>query len=364
MAAPAKNDDPFDFFQLDKTLTEHGYAIQNRLGRGGYASVYLVKSVKYGCDFVAKVTRQKGDVPIEKENEIRTLISLTHPNIISIYEYFADESYLYLILEYCSQGSLADLVHNHGPLHGEQLVSVCRKITEGLIACHDARIAHRDIKPANILLDQYGRPKLSDFGLSDFFDKGSLLKSRAGSMAFLAPEVWTRAAGHDPFKADVWALGVTFYYLATGHLPWKTDSIHSMQQSIQMGIVLYDHTVFSRKFVELLKGMIQVDTNARMFLSDVLTSPALQEVTEEMAPSMFSRKLRRGQSRTLGMRSMSQGMKDPSLPGFQPQGVRPALSSDNKRLKLANFKAFNSALSGSTTALFAKRRNSILCMLK
>ena len=346
-------------FQIDKTLDEHGYKLENKLGRGGYASVYRVKSEKYACDFVVKVQKHKGDVPIDKENEIRALISLNHPNILCMYEYFADDHYLYLILEYCSGGSLADLVRNHGPLRGEQLTYVCRKVTEGLIACHEAHIAHRDIKPANILIDQYGRPKLSDFGLSDVYEQGSLLKSRAGSLAFLAPEVLRRSEGHDPFKADIWALGVTFYYIATGHLPWKTENTLAMQDSIQMGIISFDYGVITKKFIELLKGMVQIDTRLRMTLTQVLDSPALRLDNQDFPAFSLPRKQIWAQPRTSSLLSSQQGQGQEL--GGQRACVRAALSSDNMHM-VGNpkFKGLflNAPLTGSSAGFFSKRRNS------
>ena len=156
----------------------------------------------------------------KKLAEIENLKKLIHPNIICLYDYFMEGNELYLILEYCPSGSLKDHISPGNPLSMNVFRSVCTQILSALCACHDKGIAHRDIKPANVLIDCHGRPKLADFGLGVFCEKGNYVNCDAGSLVFAPPEFF-KEKSIDPFKADVWSVGLLFLTMATGGLPWR-----------------------------------------------------------------------------------------------------------------------------------------------
>lgn len=206
------------------TLREHGFTIGAKIGSGGFASVYLVKWDKYeDRQFVAKIISMNSQ---ENQNmfasyitEIQTLKQLRHPNIINIYQYFRDTNYLYIILEYCPHGNLSMKVKEHGPLCYEELVQVARQMLEALDSCHKRGIAHMDIKPDNILLSEFEKVKLSDFGLAESLcDIGRCYKKN-GTIYYSPPELFS-SHPYDPKKADIWSLGITLFVLATGSLPW------------------------------------------------------------------------------------------------------------------------------------------------
>lgn len=262
---------------IKRTLIDHGYEYIRSLGSGGFAAVYLVRSQKYGCEFAVKVSVHENDFSVDKEKEIQTLIGLGNPNIIRMYEYFVDASYLYIILEYCPGGSLNDMLHSpggSGTLKEPAIYVICRQITLALKACHDQHVAHRDIKPQNILVDQYGRPKLADFGLSDHFGQGAMAKSRAGSRAYMAPEV-LRKSEYNPFTADIWSLGVTFYVLATGHFPWNMESQKEMELSINIGMIDFGQVKLDPEFQRIIRKMINVKAKQRASLEWILEQPVM-----------------------------------------------------------------------------------------
>ena len=201
-------------------LEKHGYTLIRPIGRGGFASVFLVHSNKYNLDFAAKVTRfREGDSKFG-EAEINSLRNLEHPNIIRLYDHFVEGHELYIILEYCRHGSIKDCFP---PGHTMPLPVFKRfsyQILKALAACHALGIAHRDLKPANILVDDHGRPKIADFGLGIMCEKGVSVHYDAGSLAFAPPEFF-KMKTLDPFKADVWSLGVLLCWMAIGRLPWR-----------------------------------------------------------------------------------------------------------------------------------------------
>ena len=206
--------------RVEDVLEKHGYSFVRPIGRGGFASVFLVHSKKYSRDFAAKVTRMADKAAQFGVAEIENLKQLIHPNIICLYDYFMEGNELYLILEYCPSGSLSDHVSPGNPLSMPVFRSLATQILSALCACHDKGIAHRDLKPANVLIDTHGRPKLADFGLGVVCEKGNYVNCDAGSLAFAPPEFF-KEKSLDPFKADVWSVGVLFLTMATGRLPWR-----------------------------------------------------------------------------------------------------------------------------------------------
>ena len=304
----SSDDARFDVDQIKRTVLRNGYIVSRHIGSGGNATCFLVRSVKYECDFVAKVTHLDGR-SIERENEAEALKNLTHKNIVQLYELFRDDRYYYMIIEYCPGGSLEDLIAREGPIQRARLVSICTQVCEAVRACHEVNIAHRDIKPANILLDAYGRPKLADFGLSDVYDQ-PFVRSQAGSLAFMAPEIITGTGGHNPFKADVWALGVTFFYMGTGALPWQTQSVPDLLRAIKLGPVDWAVNVFDREFVALLKQMLCVDATRRIDVYGCLECPALTRPDMEHPHANPRTMLRRVKSRSLaGLKFVCQSQK-------------------------------------------------------
>jgi serine/threonine protein kinase len=204
----------------------HGYTVLGVIGHGGFSTIYRVRSEKFGLEFAAKVTNCEPSTAEASHHvyqaEIDALRSLEHPNIVLLYDYFFDNESEYEILELCKNGCLADEVnasHRKG-LSLDRFTSVASQLLSALEYCHGKGIAHRDIKPANILIDEYGRPKLADFGVARVRE-GNDDDGEAGTWAFLAPEVLLKQAG-DRSKADVWALAVTFAFMLDAFLPWPS----------------------------------------------------------------------------------------------------------------------------------------------
>ena len=278
---------PLNLDKIKETLELHKYQFIKPIGSGGFASVFLVLSTKYNIEFVAKVSDFKGKTGELDTTEINSLINLSHPHIIRTYEYFTDSDYMYLILEYCEGGSLDDFVKKNGPIHPPRLYNICSQILEALKHCHDLKIAHRDIKPGNILIDKNERLKLADFGLSQIIEKKKLVQNFSGSRPYMPPEVLNRQA-YDPFAADVWALGVTFFQISTGELPWNPDSPKEMRLAISMGIVSFKSSDLPHEFTAAVKKMIEVKVEKRATIEYLLSLPIFQLQAQLRIPKSTS----------------------------------------------------------------------------
>jgi len=223
-----------------------------------------VWSTRWSWAFAAKIAwcadGETNDASIDAE--VASLRHLEHPNVIQMYDHWVEQGLRLIILEFCPQGSLADLIQA-GPLPPVQIPVWFRAIAEILSACHAQEIAHRDIKPANILIDVHGRPELADFGLGIAWCHGDMMHNSAGSILFAPPEI-LMVRPYDPFKADVWSLGVSLYMMILRGSPWTLGSLASVKAQIRTGRLQMDRDKFGQDEVMLLTGMVDVDPRRPM----------------------------------------------------------------------------------------------------
>ena len=118
-----------------------------------------------------------------------------------------------------------------------------------------------DIKPANVLIDRYGRTKLADFGMSRLLKDQLLVEEQGGSMVFMAPEI-KRGQRYDPFKADIWALGITFYYICMGRAPWPLIDMKQLKEAINKGIEYMPETM-PHDMKALISAMCSLEPSSR-----------------------------------------------------------------------------------------------------
>lgn len=247
--------------QIKETLSMHGYEYQRFLGKGSFSSVILCQSTKYNQNFAIKIAHKDKLT----EFEYSTMISLNHPNIIKLYDAFEDEFAQYLVMEYCSNGT----IRQKGKLSYEQFVCYAKQILDALSYCHSKNVAHRDIKPDNIFVDQYDQVKLADFGMAKKFQIDSKCNEKCGSLMFFAPEM-IQNQSICPFKADIWALGITFFYMTTGKYPFKCKSREELKQLIFFGELDFDDFDIHHKIRVLITKMTTKNINLRFSADDLL----------------------------------------------------------------------------------------------
>lgn len=265
-----------------KTLYQHGYEDLKPIGDGGFATIYKVTSRQYQQDFAVKLIDfsldDSSSLPASFQAEITALTKLDHPNVIKIFNYFTSETILYIILEYCSGGSLKDLINKSGFIKQQVVIELSQQIIRALSFCHTKGIAHRDVKPANILIDRYGRAKLADFGLAQHFNKSQRISIFGGSLPYLAPEILQQRP-YDPKRADVWALGITFYEMAAGCLPYNETCPEKLLELIKTQIMI-PPSHFTSSFTDMIKRMLEFHSHDRIKLDDLIKLPIFRSPSQ------------------------------------------------------------------------------------
>lgn len=180
-------------------------------------------------------------------------------------------------MEFCPNGSLWDDVKRNGAIDESKFKHMARQCLEAIKTCHESGIAHRDIKPMNILLDENNRIKLCDFGIAEF-TQNRIASRYDGSMAFLPPEVINKQP-YNAMKADIWSLGITFYILVSGNIPWEFNGPIELKNKICSDTIIYP-TSISTQLVELLAQMLSKNADERPTAASLLKDCYFKEPEE------------------------------------------------------------------------------------
>lgn len=209
---------------------------------------------------ISEMSRARARVRREAE----ALSRLRHPNVVPLLGVVDEGDDLVLVMPYLAGGTLSDQVRAYGPLRAEQVLAIAAPLLDALATAHRAGVVHRDIKPANVLFDLDGRPFLSDFGIASFRDATSGLTvagSIIGTPDFMAPEQ-ARGESSTP-ETDVFALGATLLYAASGRRPYGTaDGRVAMNRAAQ-GKVEPLPTDLDPRLARFLKPMLRANADKR-----------------------------------------------------------------------------------------------------
>ena len=209
------------------------------LGRGGMGIVYRARDEGLGRDVALKVLAPSSFDDLSALDRFRreatAAAAVSHPNVAVVHASGEIGGHHFLAVELLTGGSLADRLARGGPLPWQEVAEIGAAVASGLAAIHAAGIVHRDLKPANVLIDDQGRPKLTDFGLAaDRVDRAGCLTKTGellGTLEYVAPEQAESAKGVDA-RADVYSLGATLHALLTGRPPFEGSGIELLKRHL------------------------------------------------------------------------------------------------------------------------------------
>ena len=260
------------------------------LGRGAFGVVYHVHSDHYGSEFALK------KIPENAFNtmELECLIEIDTPRKTHLYQYFRFENSIYLLMEFCPY-DLSKIIKTKNTLPSDVFMNYVRDVVLAVKACHDQNIAHSDIKPSNFLIDQYGRVKISDFGLSSIYKGDPISFAFSGTKLYMAPEIFNKSA-YNPIIADMWALGVTIFYMVTKDYPFKSDNEELLTYIIHRG-KYKDDMIKDDLLKAVIARCLTVDVKQRASCDELLEMPYFHQ-------DFFMQQLRPSNSR-ISLKSMA-----------------------------------------------------------
>ncbi|XP_072546911.1 serine/threonine-protein kinase SIK3 homolog isoform X3 [Salminus brasiliensis] len=213
------------------------YEIERTIGKGNFAVVKLATHVITKAKVAIKIVdkTQLDDENLKKIfREVQIMKMLRHPHIIRLYQVMETERMIYLVTEYASGGEIFDHLVAHGRMAEKDARRKFKQIVAAVHFCHCRNIVHRDLKAENLLLDHNLNIKIADFGFSNMFSRGQLLKTWCGSPPYAAPELF-EGKEYDGPKVDIWSLGVVLYVLVCGALPFDGSTLQNLRARVLSG---------------------------------------------------------------------------------------------------------------------------------
>lgn len=254
------------------------YEIIKKLGEGGMGTVYLAKDVMLERKVAIKVLNPlltKDSQFTERfRHEAKVQASLIHSNIVTLYNYFFEQDHYCMVMEYIEGVTLKQLITNTGPMPEQKAVWILNQMLDAVGYAHKKGIIHRDIKPSNVLVTSDNTVKILDFGIAKILQDKGMTKTgtKMGTIFYMSPEQIIAVKDIDN-RTDIYSLGVTFYEMLSGKVPFNvdTESDFEIMNEIVSGEIkdpriIYPH--ISDWVVDVLFASVEKDRNKRIQSTD------------------------------------------------------------------------------------------------
>ena len=249
------------------------YKIKKVIGKGTFSIVKLAIDKETGKKIAIKIL-EKDKIKNKRdmnriERELSMVKKIDHPNIAKVYDIKEDENKYYIIMEYCENGELFNLILEKHKLSEEESAYYYFQIINGLEYIHYNNIIHRDLKPENLLLTKNNILKIIDFGLSNYNTDDNLLSTPCGSPCYASPEM-VSGEKYNGFTSDIWSTGIILYAMIYGYLPFENINNNNdiLFQKITECKVDYPRNscIFA---LDLLKKILVPNSKERIKIDDI-----------------------------------------------------------------------------------------------
>ncbi|KAM7144763.1 serine/threonine-protein kinase ULK1 isoform 1-T1 [Macrochelys suwanniensis] len=270
-----------------ETIGKFEFSRKDLIGHGAFAVVFKGRhKEKPGLEVAVKCINKKNLAKSQTllGKEIKILKELKHENIVALYDFQELANSVYLVMEYCNGGDLADYLHTMRTLSEDTIRLFLQQIAGAMKMLHSKGIIHRDLKPQNILLSYAGgkksnpnniRIKIADFGFARYLQSNMMAATLCGSPMYMAPEVIM--SQHYDAKADLWSIGTIIYQCLTGKAPFQASSPQDLRLFYEKNKMLMPNIPreTSSHLRQLLLGLLQRNHKDRMDFDEFFHHPFL-----------------------------------------------------------------------------------------
>lgn len=263
--------------------------ISKTIGQGTFGKVKVATHVLTGEKVAVKILEKERieDVnDVERvAREIHILKMIRHPNIIQLYEIIETPKQLYLIMEYASGGELFDYIVTNSRIKELEACILFQQIIAGVEYITKLNIVHRDLKPENLLLDHKKQIKIVDFGLSNTYKPGTLLKTACGSPCYAAPEM-IAGKKYVGSQVDIWSCGVILYALICGYLPFEDSNTSMLYKKIINGEYKFPKFM-SEEGKDLISKILRTNPDERYTIDQVKNHKWFKTVAQDLSSGII-----------------------------------------------------------------------------
>ncbi|KAJ7216383.1 kinase-like domain-containing protein [Mycena pura] len=275
------------------------YRTGKMLGSGTYAivreAIHITNGGTFACKIINKQLMEGREHLVRNEIAVLKRISSTHPNIVTLHDYFETPRNLYLCFDLCTGGELFNRICSQGHYYEGDAAALVRTILTAVKHIHDANVVHRDLKPENLLFrtqDEDADIMIADFGLSRIIEEEKLnvLTEVCGTPGYMAPEIFQHKGHSKP--VDVWAMGVITYFLLAGYTPFDRNTPKEENAAIAAGDYRFEPEEYwvnvSETARDFIRACLTVDPAERPTAAKALEHRWLASPTPHFVPDPTS----------------------------------------------------------------------------
>ncbi|XP_055634111.1 testis-specific serine/threonine-protein kinase 3-like [Toxorhynchites rutilus septentrionalis] len=270
--------------EVKKQLSNRGYYIGKTIGEGSYSKVYYSEFRKSGQQFAERrackiIDRKQCSMQHSHflPGEIKTMIALNHPNIISVHSVFEFGPFVCIFMDHCHHGDLLQRIQERGKLSESKARLFFHQLVSAVNYMHTNGFCHRDIKCENVLLASPTHVKLSDFTFSKKCSNEVTIEQLSatfcGSVAYAAPEI-LKGIRYDPKRGDMWSLGCVLFIMLTETMPFdETNILETITRQERKQYFYPEGVKLNPTILDLIDCLIEPDVVARASIGQVVQHP-------------------------------------------------------------------------------------------